>query len=128
MSFHFNSELAELCLNKTGTAVEQASLTNGQNIQADIFVSALPAHVIHNLLGEHCSNLNYDYVFSHGFQFHFFHARAAKKQNGRDSDRFTLGTKLQHYTQTESLLANVFAYRLPQLTSVVPKGASINVR
>ena len=36
-----SQELAELCLNKTGTAVEQASLTNGQNIQADIFVSAL---------------------------------------------------------------------------------------
>ncbi|WP_114784295.1 NAD(P)/FAD-dependent oxidoreductase [Vibrio tetraodonis] len=69
--FHFNSELAQLSTNETGTLLDHASLTNGHNIKADIFVSALPAHVMHNLLGEHCSHFDYDYVFSHGFQFHF---------------------------------------------------------
>ncbi|MFY2508225.1 NAD(P)-binding protein [Vibrio pectenicida] len=71
VSFHFNCEVDYLNLNTTNSLIDKVHLTCGQSIEADLFVSALPAHVTHNLLGEHCTDLEYDYIFSHGFQFHF---------------------------------------------------------
>lgn len=70
-NFYLNSELAKLHCNETSALIERASLTNGETINADIFVSALPAHVTRNLLGEYCADFDVDYVLSHGFQFHF---------------------------------------------------------
>ena len=70
-NFYLNSELEKLHCNETDALIERASLTSGETIKADIFVSALPAHVTRNLLGEYCADFEFEYVLSHGFQFHF---------------------------------------------------------
>ena len=72
VTFHFNNDVAHIIGHKD--IVNQASiwLINGQELKADYFVLAIPAHIIQQKISNQGSeNLDLHRVFSHGFQLHF---------------------------------------------------------
>ncbi|PKF76565.1 FAD-dependent oxidoreductase [Vibrio sp. vnigr-6D03] len=77
--FYLGCEVTSLKQNESATSISSAITKEGEAIEADFFVLALPAHVTEALLGNHSKALDYNYVFSHGFQFHFSQMPASLK-------------------------------------------------
>ncbi len=71
VQFYLGHELRALHSNNKKTRVDYVELKDNDPVKADFYVLALPAHVTQSLLGEVSKTLDYRYVFSHGFQFHF---------------------------------------------------------
>ncbi|MPY26578.1 NAD(P)/FAD-dependent oxidoreductase [Shewanella sp. YLB-07] len=81
VKFNFNHEVGNILENEEIPANANIWLNNGEKLQADYFVLAIPAHVIQQKLSSKFSgNLALHQVFSHGFQLHFNQLPEALKE------------------------------------------------
>ncbi|MEH0370249.1 FAD-dependent oxidoreductase [Vibrio mimicus] len=69
--FKLGCQIEQLSENSHGSRISHALSSQGEIIEADYFILALPIHVTQRLLANTSLQFKYHYVLSHGFQFHF---------------------------------------------------------
>lgn len=71
VEIHLSCEVSGLHSEHDKSNIEYLTLVNGEKVFADAFILATPAHVTSSLINEDVKKLDFEYILSHGFQFHF---------------------------------------------------------
>lgn len=71
VQFRFGCEIERLIKDPEQDKIAHALSSQGELIEADYFILALPIHVTQSLLSSTSVQFSYRYILSHGFQFHF---------------------------------------------------------